>query len=120
MFHHYFIIIISLYESTAGEKSFPTFFIHLYRLPVHFQAIQVDFFLSRLSTSSLSGLLSLPSLGIHSAVLVVYLISVCLAHVHVFLLIVFKMCSTLVCFLIHDVLFLSLHVMPNNILSIPL
>ena len=36
-----------------------------------------------------------------------------------FSFIVVKMCSTLVCSLIHDALFLSLRVMPNIILSIP-
>ena len=68
--------------------------------------------------------LLLPSLDCHSVTLTVYRLSLRVmmypAHVHIFLLIVLKISSTLVCSLIHDAFFLALHVMPSIILSIPL
>ncbi len=66
----------------------------------------------------------LPFLGCHSVTLVVHLLSrlrmVCPAHVHFLFLIVIRISSTFVCSLIHDARFLSLHVIPSILLSIPL
>ena len=60
----------------------------------------------------------LPSLDCHSVHLLSPSLNVYCPCPIFFLLIVVKMCLTLVCSLIHDALFLSLHVMPNTILYI--
>ena len=67
--------------------------------------------------------LLLPSLGCYFATLTVFLLYVrhmtCPTHAHQLLLIVVKMCSNFICSIIHDALFIYLHIMPSIIPSSP-
>ena len=97
-----YIIIISLYDSTAGQK--PPNLLHSSRS----DACLFQVTLAKLPISSLHlvlylACLLLPSLSYHSATVTVHLLYQCFItfyYVHFFLLIVLKMSSTLVCSLI--------------------
>ena len=119
------MIIISLFESTAEKNASP---IPLYACPS-----AACLFLDTLTNLPIASLhlgiclfcLLVPFLGCHSVTqrinLLFFLRMTCPAHIHFFFFFfLVKMPSTLVCSLIPDVLFLSLHVIPNIILSFPL